>query len=172
MANVAEQLIMLRSVEGMMLETHDPRWAEKWDRAHAMMRALEAREALELTVEERDQLDKLRRLLPVVWDARHRTANDYIRFHLSLTLKEADELGIWAWLPQLSDSADIDEAKAAVAEVVTYVDRVKQRRAIRAACRRARIKPDHLPALSPLSWRTRWAMLRFRLGRARRSRQP
>ncbi len=56
-----------------MLETHDPQWAEKWDRAHAMMRA---RELLDLTVEERDQLDKLRRLLPVVWDARHRTAND------------------------------------------------------------------------------------------------
>ena len=93
----------------------------------------------------------------------------YIRFHLSLTLKEADELGIWAWLPKLSDNADIDEAKAAVAEVVTYVDRVKQRRAISAACQQARIKPDHLPAPPQLSWQTRWAMLMFRLKRARRA---
>lgn len=153
-----------------MLETHDPDWQTKWDRAHAMMRELEVRDWSSLTADDRDRLDKLRRLLPVAFDASHRTANEYIDLHLSLTLKEADQFGIWAWLPRLPDDADIDATRAAVAEVNAYVDTVKHRRETFAHCRRAGIKPRYVRPLPKLSWRTRWAMLRFRLGRARRLR--
>lgn len=153
-----------------MLETHDPDWRAKWDRAHAMMRELEVRDWSSLTADDRDRLDKLRRLLPVAYDAGHRTANEYIRFQLSLTLKETDELGIWAWLPNLPDHADIDAARAGVAEVVAYIETVKHRRETFAVCRRAGIKPGYVRPLPKLPWRTRWAMLRFRLGRSGRTR--
>lgn len=151
-----------------MLETHDPDWQTKWDRAHTMMRELEVRDWSSLTADDRDRLDKLRRLLPVAFDASHRTANEYIDLHLSLTLKEADQLGIWAWLPRLPDDADIDATRAAVREVNAYVETVKRRRDLLAACRRAGVKPQLVPDLPKLGWRTRLAMLQFRLGRARR----
>lgn len=154
-----------------MLETHDPKWAEKWDRAHAMMRELEVRDWISLSADERDQLDKLRRLLPVAYDAGHRTANDYIRFQLSLTLKEADQLSIWAWLPSLPDYAGVDAARAAIAEVVTYIETVKHRRETFAICRRAGMTPTFVRPLPKLGWRTRLAMLRFRLDREWRCRR-
>lgn len=153
-----------------MLETYDPKWPEKWERAQAIMRELEIRES-SLTADERDQLNKLRLLLPVVYDAGHRTANDYIRFQLSLTLKEADQLGIWAWLPSLPDHAGIDAARAAISEVVTYIDTVKHRRETFAICRRADMTPTYVRPLPKLTWRTRLAMLRFRLGREWRCRR-
>lgn len=157
-----------------MLETNDPKWAEKWDRAHAMMRELEVRDWWSLSADERDQLDKLRRLLPFAYDAGHRTANDYIRFQLSLTLKEVDELGIWAWLPTLPKHAGIDAARAAISEVVTYIETVKHRRETLAACRRAGVTPTHVQPLPKLTWRTRVAMLRYRLNgpSGRRGLQP
>ena len=154
-----------------MLETYDPDWQTKWERAHAMMRELEVRDWFALSADDRDRLDKLRRLLPVAFDASHRTANEYIDLHLSLTLKEADQLGIWAWLPRLPDSADIDATRAAVREVNTYVDTVKHRRETFAICRRAGMKPHYFRPLPKLAWRTRWAMLCFRLGRAGRLRR-
>ena len=160
---------MLVRFNSTVLETYDPDWEVKWDRAHAMMRELEVREWSSLTAEDRDQLDKLRRLLPVVFDASHRTANEYIRFHLSLTLKEADQLGIWAWMPTLPDDADIDMTRAAIADVANYINTVKDRRKAAEICRRAGIKPQYVRPLPRLSWHTRWAMLRFRLGRSSRS---
>jgi hypothetical protein len=153
-----------------VLETYDPDWEAKWDRAHAMMRELEVKDWSSLTAEDHDRLDKLRRLLPVVFDASHRTANAYIRFHLSLTLKEADQLGIWAWLPVLPDDADIDRTRAAIAEVASYIDTVKHRRTTFEMCRRAGMKPQYVRPLPELTWQTRWAMLRFRLGRSARLR--
>jgi len=153
-----------------VLETYDPDWEAKWDRAHAMMRELEVKDWSSLTAEDHDRLDKLRRLLPVVFDASHRTANDYIRFHLSLTLKEADQLGIWAWLPVLPDDADIDRTRAAIAEVARYIETVKHRRKTFEICRRVGMKPQDVRPLPELTWRTRWAMLRFRLGRSARLR--
>jgi hypothetical protein len=161
---------MLLRFNSKVLETYDPDWEAKWDRAYAMMRELEATDWFGLTPEDHDRLDKLRRLLPVVYDASHRTPNDYIRFHLSLTLQEADQLGIWAWLPVLPDSADIDRTRAAVAEVARYINAVKDRRTALEMYRRAGTKPKKFHPLPKLAWRTRWAMLRFRLGRSARLR--
>ena len=152
----------------IVLETYDPQWQTKWDRAHKMMHELEAREWSSLAVDDRDRLDGLRRLLPVIFDARHRTANHYIRFHLSLTLKEADDLNIWAWLPVLPDDADIDTTRAVVSAVVSYIETVKHRREIFVACRRAGVRPQYIRSLPKLTWGTRWAMLCFRLGRLHR----
>jgi len=153
-----------------VLETYDPDWEAKWDRAYAMMRELEVRDWSSLTAEERDQLDKLRRSLPVIFDASHRTPNDYIRFHLSLTLKEADQLGIWGWMPVVPGDADIDMARAAVSEVSRYIETVKRRRTTVEMCRRAGLRPGYISTPPNLTWRTRWAMLRFRLGRSARLR--
>lgn len=161
---------MLVRFNSTVLETYDPDWEAKWDRAHAMMRELEVKDWSSLTAEDRDRLDKLRRLLPVVFDASHRTAKEYIRFHLSLTLKEADQLGIWAWMPVLADDADIDMARTAISEVSRYIETVKQRRSTFEMCRRAGIKPQYVRPLPKLTWQTRWAMLRFRLGRSTRGR--
>jgi hypothetical protein len=152
-----------------MLETYDPDWEAKWDRAHAMMRELELRES-SLKPDERIKLDKLRRALPVIYDASHRTGNEYIRFHLSLTLKEADQLGIWAWLPTLPDDADIDMTRSAIAEVATYIDTVKHRRKTFEMCRHEGMKPQYVRPLPKVSWGTRWAMFWFRLDRSRRLR--
>lgn len=153
-----------------VLETYDSDWEAKWDRAHAMICELEARDWFSLTHEDHDRLDKLRRLLPVVFDASHRTPNEYIRFHLSLTLREADQLGIWAWLPVVPDDADIDSTRAAVTEVASYINAVKDRRRALEMYRRAGTKPKKFHPLPKLAWRTRWAMLRFRLGRSARLR--
>lgn len=160
---------MLVRVNSTVLETYDPDWEAKWDRAYAMMRELEVRDWSSLTAEEREQLDKLRRSLPVIFDASHRTANEYIRFHLSLTLKEADQLGIWAWMPVLPDDADIDMTRAAIADVASYIETVKHRRQTFEMCRRVGMKPQYVRPLPELTWRTRWEMLRFRLGRSSRS---
>lgn len=122
-----------------MLETHDPDWQAKWDRAHAMMRELEVRDWSSLTTDDRDRLDKLRRLLPVIFDAKHRTPNEYIRFHLSLTLRDAARDGLVIDYPRLSDDAGIDAARAAVAETVALVEHDKQRCE---AERRERSVPD------------------------------
>lgn len=111
-----------------MLETHDPDWQAKWDRAHVMMRELEVRDWSSLTPNDRDRLDKLRRLLPVIFDAKHRTPNDYIRFHLSLTVAQAARDGLVIDYPRLPDNAGIDATRAAVAEVVELVEREKRRR--------------------------------------------
>lgn len=110
-----------------MLETHDPDWQAKWDRAHAMMRELEVRDWSSLTPDDRDRLSKLRRLLPVIFDAKHRTPNDYIQFHLSLTLRDAARDGLVIDCPRLPDDAGIDAAHAAVAETVALVERDKRR---------------------------------------------
>ncbi len=154
-----------------MLETYDPQWQSKWDRAYQMMRQLEVRERSGLTTDEEQRLDKLRRLLPVIFDARHRTANEYIRFQLSLALKEADRLDIRAWLPTLPDSAGIDEARAAVAEVIAYIEATKHRREMLALCHRADSQVEPVRPLPSITQRIRWALLRFRLGRAGRSRR-
>jgi hypothetical protein len=87
-----------------------------------------------------------------------------------LTLQEADQLGIWAWLPAVPDDADIDRTRAAVAEVARYINAVKDRRTAFEMCRRAGMKPQKFHPLPKLPWRTRWAMLRFRLGRSARLR--
>ena len=113
-----------------MLETHDPDWQAKWDRAHAMMRELEVRDWSSLTPDDRDRLDKLRRLLPVIFDAKHRTPNDYIRFHLSLTVPQAAREGLVIDYPRLPDDAGIDVTRAAVAEVAELVEREKRQREV------------------------------------------
>jgi hypothetical protein len=64
---------MLDRPSSTVLETYDPDWEAKWDRAHAMICELEATDWFSLTDADHDRLDKLRRLLPVVYDASHRT---------------------------------------------------------------------------------------------------
>lgn len=145
-----------------MLETHDPDWQAKWDRAHAMMRALEVRDWSSLTADDRDRLDKLRRLLPVIFDARHRTPDDYIRFHLSLTFRDAARDGLVLDYPRLPDDAGIDAAGAVVAETVALVERDKRRRS---EVERERSGVDSTPARLAVG-RPRpgpWAALRSRL---------
>lgn len=109
-----------------MLETYDPDWMAKSDRAHAMMRALEVREH-ELSQDERHQLFKLRKLLPVIFDAKHRTADQYVRFHLALPYAEANRLGIKVDIPQLPPDAGIDDAREAVRHVFEQLGAAKRR---------------------------------------------
>ena len=152
-----------------MLETHDPKWTSKWDRVFPRVRELNGKGWL--TPDEAIEHRNLTALLCTICDAEHRTPNDYVRLHLSLTLLEADRLGIWAWLPILPDNAGIDATQAAVRGVTAYVDAVKRRRSLLHACRRAGVTPQLVPELPKLDWRSRLAMLRFRLGRANRLRK-
>lgn len=151
-----------------MLETHDPKWASKWDRVFPRVQELNRKGWF--SADEAAEYRNLSALLCTICDAEHRTPNEYIRLHLSLTLQEADRLGIWAWLPTLPDNAGIDATQAAVTEVNRYVERVRHRRELFAVCRRAGVKPQLVPDLPKLNWRIRWAMLRFRVGRGRRNR--
>lgn len=154
-----------------LLETHDPNWSEKWDRIFVRVDELnrKMRHAF-LSPEEAREYANLSGALRLTFDARHKTANEYIRFQLSLTLKEADDRGIWAWLPVLPNEADVDAARAAVGKVYDYVEAVKKRRELIEACRRADIEPQIMPELPELTWQTRWAMLRWRLRRPARLR--
>ena len=157
-----------------MLESHDPNWASKWDDRQNRLRELERRMANDplnpdLVREYRNIAGSLR----LAYDASHRTAQEYIDLHLSLTLREADELGIWAWYPRLPASADFDATRAAVREVNGWVAAVKHNREMRAVCRRAGVTPEpvSLRPLPRLPWHAWFAMLRWRLGRAKRLRR-
>lgn len=157
-----------------MLESHDPAWAAKWDDRRDRLRDLERRMADGLPDPDLlRQYDNIAGSMRLAFDASHRTAQDYIDLHLSLTLKEADELGIWAWHPRLPASADLDDTRAAVREVNAWVAAVKHNRETHAVCRRAGITPEpqSLWPLPRLSWRTHVARLRWRLGRAKRLRR-
>lgn len=151
-----------------MLETYDPDWQAKWDRAHATLRALETHEVNwhALTGEDRahlDRVDKLRRLLPVIFDAKHRTANEYIRFHLSLTMQDAEREGLVIEHPWLPDDAGIDAARAAVAEVVELVENEKRRRLEREWRDVSGVEPSPAPLPVERPQAGWWAAWRARL---------
>jgi hypothetical protein len=149
-----------------MLETYDPNWEEKWHRVHTRVAQLNAKDCL--TLEDAAELHNLTPLLCTIVDAGLKMPDEYVQRHLSLTLPEADRLGIWAWWPQVPEDADFDTVRAAVRDVFTYVDTVKRRREIIARCRDVGMVPQYLPPVPPTDWRTRRAQLRFRLGRRRR----
>ncbi|GGC43872.1 hypothetical protein GCM10011371_34130 [Novosphingobium marinum] len=157
-----------------MLESHDPDWAAKFDDRTDRLRELERRMGDGLPdpdlLREYDNIAGAQRL---AFDASHRTAQEYIDLHLSLTLREADLDGIWAWYPRLPASADLDATRAVVREVNGWVTAVKHNREMREVCQRAGITPDptSLRSLPRLSWRTHFARLRWRLGRAKRLRR-
>ncbi|NVD46121.1 hypothetical protein [Qipengyuania atrilutea] len=157
-----------------MLESHDPDWAAKWDDRRDRLRELERRLAEGIPDSELlREYDNIAGSMRLAYDASHRIAREYIDLHLSLTLREADQLGIWAWYPRLPATADLDATRAAVREVNEWVAAVKHNREMRAVCRRASVTPEpvSLRPLPRLSWRTHVARLRWRLGRAKRLRR-
>ena len=116
-----------------MLETHDPDWEAKWDRAYAIVQKLEARriDYGNLTDDGRAhlvQLNRVRLLLPVIFDAKHRTPNEYIAFQLSITMQQAEEMGLDLDYPWLPDDAGIDASRAAVREIVDLVEQEQAKR--------------------------------------------
>jgi hypothetical protein len=158
----------------VVLESHDPDWAAKWDDRRDRLRKLERRMGDGLPDPDLlREYDNIAGSMRLAFDASHRTAQDYIDLHLSLTLREADQLGIWAWYPRLPASADLDATCAAVREVNDWVAAVKHNREMRAVCRRAGVTPEpiSLRPLPRLSWRTHVARLHWQLGRARRLRR-
>lgn len=152
-----------------MLETYDPKVPEKHEAYAREFRATSTKRGQ--TMADLARCKALAAAMCDACDAELKTPNQYIRRHLSFTLKEADELGIWGWLPTLPDDAGIDATQAAVRQVATYVDAVKRRRETLAVCARAGVEPQIIPKIPHVTWRTRWAMLRFRLGRAGRLRK-
>ena len=157
-----------------MLESHDPDWAAKWDDRRDRLRELEQPMGDGLPDPELlREYDNIAGSMRLAFDASHRTAQDYIDLHLSLTLRKADQLGIWAWYPRLPASADLDATRAVVREVNGWVAAVKHNREMRAVCQRAGITPEpiSLRPLPRLSWRTHMARLSWRLGRAKRLRR-
>ena len=154
-----------------MLETHDPNWERKWKAHFVRIDELNLKMQREpLGPEESREYANLSDVLRLAFDASHRMPDDYIRLHLSLTLREADQLGIWAWYPQVHETADFDATQIAVREVQIWVDTVKHNRETIAACKHAGVEPQTLCALPRPSWRRRYAMLRWRLGRSKRLR--
>lgn len=157
-----------------VLESHDPAWEAKFDDRRNRLRELERHMADDpLDPDLLREYDNIAGSMRLAYDASHRTAQEYIDLHLSLTLREADQLGIWAWHPRLPASADLDDTRAAVREVNEWVAAVKHNREMRAACEHAGITPEpiSLRSLPRLSWRTHFARLRWRLGRAGRLRR-
>lgn len=146
------------------LETYDPKWQEKFDRIMPRVNELNAKPWL--TNEEVREQRNLAALLCTICDAGLKTPHDYMKRHLSITIKEADELGIVCPWPDLSPDAGIDTVRAAVAEVVAYVDRVKRDRELSEHRERALaavpvVRPAPPP---PPSWRDRCRALLSRLG--------
>ena len=157
-----------------VLESHDPAWAAKFDDRRDRLRELERRMGDGLPDPELlREYDNIAGSMRLAYDASHRTAQEYIDLPLSLTLREADQLGIWAWRPRLPASADLDDTRAAVREVNAWVAAMKHNREMRAACEHAGITPEptSLRPLPRLSWRTHIARVRWRLGRAKRLRR-
>ncbi|WP_339348667.1 hypothetical protein [uncultured Sphingomonas sp.] len=152
-----------------MLDSYDPKAPnkhEQWAREYRSIMAKPFR-----LPHETARADALGRAMREAVSAEYSDPNSYVRWQLSLTIREADKLGIWAWLPEVPGDATIDDCRAAVAEVHGYVEAVKHRRATFAACRRAGMKPAYVRPLPEVSWRTRLAMFRFRLGRGWRCRR-
>lgn len=152
-----------------MLDSYDPEAPEKHERWASEHRAIWAKPFRSPADHAREKA--LTGAMREAVSAEYADPDSYVRWQLSLTIWEADRLGIWAWLPRMPHDACVDDCRAAIAEVHGYVETVKHRRETFAVCRRAGMKPEYLRPLPKLTWATRWAMLRFRLGRARRCRR-
>lgn len=150
----------------MELETYDRNWKRKFDRIEARIKELDAKGWR--TPQEVAEYRNLSKLMCEISDAGLRTPELYMRRHLALTIRDADENGITAWWPKLSAYADIDTVRAAVSEVQAYVSAVKKRRQTIAVCERAGMTPQVLTEVPKVSLRTRWAMLKFWLARKQR----
>lgn len=154
---------MSRQGSSTMLESYDPRAPEKWEewaREYQTIMANPFRLPHQTL-----RAKALTAAMCKAVSAGYSDPNRYVRWQLSYTLLEADMLDIWAWLPVMPNDAGLDDCRAAIAQVHDYVEIVKQRREIFAACRRAGVIPRYVRSLPKLSWGTRWAMLCFRLGR-------
>ena len=152
-----------------MLESYDPKAPEKHEGWAREYRALVAKPFP--LPHETARANGLAGAMCDAVSAEYSDPNSYVRWQLSLTILDADRLAIWAWLPTLPDDADLDACRAAIGQVHGYVETVKHRRETLAVCRRADLKPEYLRPLPKLTWGTRWAMLRFRIGRAGRCRR-
>ena len=147
----------------MLLETYDPKWEEKFDRIMPRVDALNHKSWL--TNEELAEQKSLAALLCTICDAGLKTPEEYMRRHLSFTIREADELGISVWWPDVPPDAGIDAVRAAVAEVVGHVERVKREREREAHRQRLGEVEQVRPPLPRRSWRARcWAAIKDRLG--------
>jgi len=142
------------SEKTIYLETYDPNWEEKFDRAKAKFDALTAKGRL--TNAEAIEYRSLSTLMCTICDAGLKTPQEYMERHLKYTIQEADDLGLVIRWPDVPPDASIDTVRAAIAEVVAYVDRAKRDRLIIAE--RASVLAAALENAPPQKWSWRWRL--------------
>lgn len=152
-----------------MLDSYDPNWDQKWDKHHARLKAVE-RELIDdpHNAELRREYKDLAAVQCLAFDAKHRTANEYIDLHLSLTLRDADLHNIPAWYPRLPDDAEILEARAEVRKVCEWVEEVQQHRNSIRHFITADMEPQIYFSKPQPPKGKRLAMLKWRLGKSKR----
>jgi hypothetical protein len=110
-----------------MLETYDPKWAEKWDRAKAEYDQLQTIPFLERSGEDCERISNLSRVMGLAFNAQFKTPNAYVRFQYNALYKAMFlQYGEVADCPDLPDDAGYDAALAAVTAMAARIEHLQQ----------------------------------------------
>lgn len=106
-----------------MLESYDPQWKPKWERANARLKALNDKPAAERSSADIVEQRNLANLLGRISEASCRTANDLIDLYAPYFLLPATRLGLSFEIPRLPDNTDYDTAHAVLRAFEEHVGR-------------------------------------------------
>jgi hypothetical protein len=110
-----------------MLETYDPKWADKWDRAKAEYDQLEAIPYRERSAEICERINGLSRVMGLALIAQFKTPGAYIRFQYDTLYKAMFlQYGEVTDCPNLPDDAGYDAALAAVTAMAARIEHLQQ----------------------------------------------
>jgi hypothetical protein len=110
-----------------MLETYDPKWAEKWDRAKAEYDQLLTIPFLERSGEDCERIDNLSKVMGLAFNAQFKTPDAYIRFHYDMLFKAMLlQYGEVTDCPTLPDDAGYDAADEIVTNMSARIAHLQQ----------------------------------------------
>ena len=110
-----------------MLETYDPKWAEKWDRAKAEYDQLLTTPFLERSGEDCERIDNLSKVMGLAFIAQFKTPNAYIRFNYDMVFKAMLlQYGEVTDCPTLPDDAGYDAALEIVTGMSARIEHLQQ----------------------------------------------
>ena len=128
-----------------MLETYDPKWQEKWDRANARLKALNDKPFGEKTSADWAEQNNLASLLCRISEAGARTANDLIDLYAPYFLLPAKRHGLIIEVPRLPDDTGYDEASAVLREFQRRVEAAVLEAATKAEAKADPAEPSDPP---------------------------
>jgi hypothetical protein len=110
-----------------MLETYDPKWAEKWDRAKAEYDRLLTIPFLERSGEDCERIDNLSKVMGLAFIDQFKTPDAYIRLHYDMVFKAMLlQYGEVMDCPTLPDDAGYDAAHEIVTNMSARIEHLRQ----------------------------------------------